>query len=289
MRHKSIVNPYERLSGKWIRGNFHGHSSERSSCSSMPLYAGLERYRDMGAAFTAVTDHDHVTDLSRARTDFPGMVLLSGFEHSSGENLLFIGEEVPPLHSRTLADAIENSDGLLTVACHPKPRPADDHWSLEKLLRLPRLPDGIEIYNGHYGVPLLASRGCVPKYTPFWDELLTAGIHVWGFANDDSHDPPDLDNAWNMVNVDAGTAPEIMESAKRGRFYSTTGLLADEISGRAGSVTVRFDKRCTGRFVGPGGSVLYETIDSVFRYEMTDESYVRFEAAGKRRAIWRLM
>lgn len=234
----------------------------------------------MGAAFTAVTDHDHVTDLSRVRSDFPGMVLLSGFEHSSGENLLFIGENVPPLHSLSLAAAVASSDGLLTIACHPRPRPGDDHWSLEKLLRLPRLPDGIEIYNGHYGVPLLASRGCVPKYTPFWDELLTAGIHVWGFANDDSHDPPDFDNAWNMVNVGVGTVSEIVASAKAGRFYSTTGLIPGEISGRGGEITVKFAEQCTGRFIGPGGRVLSEAVHTVFRYEMIDESYVRFEAAG---------
>ena len=238
------------------------------------------RYRGMGAAFAAVTDHDHVTDLTGVRTDFPEMVLLSGFEHSGGENLLFIGEDVPPLHAQSLSMAMASSDGLLTIACHPRPRPEDDHWSLEKLRRLPRFPDGIEIYNGHYGVPLMASRGCVPKYTPFWDELLSAGIKVWGFANDDSHDPPDFDNAWNMVNVGSNTGSEIIASAKRGRFYATTGLIAREIKGSAGEITVKFARKCTGRFVGPGGQVLSEAIDTVFSHSITDEAYIRFEATG---------
>ncbi len=91
------TNPYEGCRGRWVRGSIHGHSSEHSGCSSVPLAESIARYHAAGAQFAAVTDHDHVTDLSALRTRYPDMVFLEGFEYSRTENVLFVGEEVPPL------------------------------------------------------------------------------------------------------------------------------------------------------------------------------------------------
>ena len=274
----AICNPYEHAEGTWVRGNFHGHCAESSRCASVPLLDAVDRYRRMGAAFTVFTDHDTVTELSHASSLYLDIVLFSGFEHSLGENLAIVGEGAAELTGIPLNEAMRRSNGLLTFACHPRPRPGEEHWSLEKLTRLPRFPDGIEIYNGHYGVPMLAARGCVPRYTDFWDELLTMGIRLWGFVNDDSHDPPDFGNAFDMVCVPRVTPAALIGAVKAGRFYGSTGLLPAVIEGRGGAIDVAFDGPCTGRFIGPGGVVLAESTGTGFTYTLTDETYVRFEA-----------
>jgi hypothetical protein len=272
------MNPYDGLQGLWLRGSFHGHSAVASRCATVRLGAALRRYRERGAAFASITDHDTVTDLSRARARHPEMVLLEGFEHSSGENLVFTGERVPPLHRLPLGEALLAADGLLTFACHPRPRPDKAHWSRELLVSLPRLPDGVEVYNGHYGIPRMSAKGCTPLYSEFWDELLTAGLRLWGFANDDSHEPADFGNAWNMVCVPEASAAAIVSSARSGRFYATTGLGPAEIRGDGARLSIRFAEPVDGRFVGPGGQVLAGGRSTTFEHRLGPEAYARFEA-----------
>lgn len=276
-----ILNPYHGKRGKWVRGNFHGHSSEGSGCATVPLREGVQRYHDVGAAFMAVTDHDVVTDLKDLRNEFPDLILLQGFEHSVLRHLLFIGEEVPPLHELPIEDALARADDLLTILCHPDPVPGEEYWSVERIRSLGRLPDGIEIYNGHYGTERLLERGRNPRYTHLWDDLLTKGHRIWGFANDDFHDPPDFSNAYNMVLVEDLTPAAVIQAAKAGASYGTTGLLLREIDETDGRITVVVEEPCTGRFIGPRGSLLAENEGDEFEYTLSAQPYVRFEAEGE--------
>jgi hypothetical protein len=284
-----LSNPYEGCGagrGAWIRGNLHGHSREHSSCSSVPLADGVERYRAVGAGFMAVTDHDHVTDLSAARARHRGMVFLEGFEHSSAENVLFVGERVPPLHRLSMADALAAADGLLTVVCHPRPRVHDDYWTVAKVLALSPRPTGIEVYNGHYLGTHAALNRKNPLYTDTWDGLLSRGARMWGYANDDFHDPPDFGKAWNMAWVDEPTPAGAVSALASGRCYGTTGLLAESVEVEGDRVRVRLDGTAEGRFVGPGGSLLSRSSGREFAWRHDGGAYVRFEAHGAAGMIW---
>jgi hypothetical protein len=267
--------------GVWVRGNIHGHSKEHSGCASVPLEAGIARYLSAGSQFLAVTDHDHVTDLSLYRSRYPETVFLEGFEYSSSENVLFVGESVPPLHELPIAEALRRADGLLTVICHPRPSRSRRYWTAEMILALRPAPLGIEVFNGHYSRHHKVFEDVNPLYTESWDELLSAGSRVWGFANDDFHDSDDFGKAYNMVNVHALTASSLMEAMKAGRFYATTGLLLDRVGVEAGRIEVHLAENAKGRFVGPGGRVLAEGEGRSFAYRTAGEPYVRFEAEGK--------
>jgi len=281
-----MINPYRDARGEWIRGNFHGHCGEHSGCSSVPLVDGVRMYSDVGARFMAVTDHDHVTDLSAVREAYPDMIFLEGLEHSWRENILFIGEQVPPLEQVSLEEAVARSGDLLTIVCHPDTMGDGQYWTLDKLLELGRMPDGIEVFNGHYGTPWLRSVGTVPLFAHSWDELLTAGHRIWGFANDDFHDLEDFDAAFNMVRVEEVTARAIVRAAKRGHSYASTGLLLDRAEEDDGQMQVCTQAPCTGRFIGPSGAVLLEGQGTDFDYAVTEEPYVRFEAESEDGRLW---
>lgn len=274
------LNPYRRATGRWVRGNFHTHCRENSPCGSVPLSEVIRKYRDIGAGFLAMTDHDTVTDLATARAAYPDMIFFEGFEYTQREHTLFIGERVPPLYEFPLEEAMARARDLLTILCHPQPRRDREYWSQEKVLRLGRLPDGMEIYDGHYGVPVKLQDGMGPQYTHVWDEFLTAGLRLWGFASDDFHDPEDFNNAFNMVHVSQPTAANIFRAVKRGEFYATTGLLLHKVTERAGRIRVVTQDPCTGRFVGPEGEVLFEDTGREFEYTATNEAYIRFEGEG---------
>lgn len=276
-----LENPCEGCRGRWVRGSIHGHSSEHSGCSSVPLAESIARYHAAGARFVAVTDHDHVTDLSALRVRYPDMVFLEGFEYSRTENVLFVGEKVPPLHTLPIQQAMRGADGLLTVICHPRPSRSRVYWTVEMILALDPPPVGIEVYNGHYQGPHGIVRDPNPLYTDTWDALLDRGVRVWGFANDDFHDPSDFGRAYNMVNVEELSAAALLQAMKAGRFYATTGLLLEALAVDGTSIRVGLAEPAAGRFVGPGGRILAAAEGRAFEYTWKGEPRVRFEAEGR--------
>ena len=163
-------NPYCNNEGTWLRGSFHGHCVEHSACASIPLAESVANYENIGAGFVAITDHDHITDLSETEKNHPNLVLLQGFEYSSRENMIFVGKHVEPLFKLPLEEAIAKGSDLLTVIVHPRPH-ADgrDYWTKPMIEELGVLPDGIEVYNGHYGIATAVARGRQPLYAEFWD------------------------------------------------------------------------------------------------------------------------
>jgi hypothetical protein len=282
----TYVNPYADYAGTWLKGNFHAHCRENSGCSSVPLRAGIRKYAEAGFDFVAVTDHDAVTDLAEVRRAHRDMVFMEGFEYSRGPNLLFIGESVPPLYELPQEEAALRAGDLLTVACHPEPRAGLTHWTVEEVLALPRRPDGVEIFNGHYGVERMRANGCNPLYTAFWDALLTTGHRFWGFATDDFHDVADFHNAFSMVLAASRTAAAVLDAARRGRLYGSTGLLLRSVNVEGSRFIVETLVPCTGRFVGPGGTVLREDQGVRFSFTASGEPYVRFEAEGEAGMLW---
>jgi hypothetical protein len=284
-----LSNPYAGCGsgpGAWLRGSIHGHSSEHSGCSSVPLADGIARYHAVGAGFLAVTDHDHVSDLARARERYPDLVLLEGFEHSRAENVLFVGGRVPPLFRLAMNDALAAADGLLTVICHPRPRAADDYWTVDRILALSPRPTGIEIFNGHYRPGHVLWRDTRPLYTETWDALLSRGARFWGYANDDFHDPPDFGRAWNMAWVESPTPAGVLGALRSGRCYGTTGLLAESIEVEGVDVHVRLAESAQGRFIGPAGRVLAVSGGSDFAWRHDGSGYVRFEAQAGAKRLW---
>jgi hypothetical protein len=248
----------------------------------VPLADSVKLYNDVGAGFVTLTDHDVVTDLQTMKASYPNLAFLEGFESSTRENVVFVGPKVEPLYEISLEDALTQADHLLTIVCHPRPHASGkDYWTRNMLEALGTWPDGIEVYNGHYGIERAIAAGRWPLYSAFWDELLTAGHRLWGFANDDFHDPEDFDNAFNMILIEETTPETVVQAAKAGRSYASTGLLLNAVSEKDGHIAVEVDAPCAGTFVGPGGKKLSQDKGTHFEYHAGDEAYVRFEAEGE--------
>lgn len=273
-----LTSPYDEQGGAWIRGNLHGHCREFSSCASVPLKEGVRRHYETGARFLAITDHDHVTDLSEIRSLWPDVIFFEGFEWSSSENLLFIGSSVPPLFQLALPEALHAAKDLLTVICHPKPSKAHDYWTVPMIAALDPAPIGMEIYNAHYSRRHRVWSDPNPIYTDIWDTLLTRGTRLWGFANDDSHDPHDYGCTFTMACVKEPSAQGLLAALKAGRFYASTGLVLDRFVMNGDTIEVTLTSSAVGRFIGPGGRVLATSDGCRFSYSHKGETYIRFEA-----------
>jgi len=244
----------------------------------VPLIEVVRRYAEAGTDFLAVTDHDHVTDLHEVRRVQGEMLLLQGFEHSSTQHTLFVGQKVRPLYRRSLGRALSRANGLITVIAHPAPRKDCEYHGSQIIASVGGVPTGIEVHNGHYGIPAALEQGKVPRYTHIWDELLSMGHRIWGFAGDDFHDHEDFSNAFLMVRARDRTTAAILDSLRHGRFYASTGLTAREVHGVGGRLDIETAVECRGHFIGPGGATLSESTGTSFSFEASDQRYVRFQA-----------
>jgi len=87
--------------------------------------------------------------------------------------------------------------------------------------------DGVEIYNSSCDVAY--GRG-FSSYQ--WDATLLQQPNVLGFATDDAHfikGAPVEKGGWIMVNAPDLSRPTIMNSIRRGNFYSSTGPIFKSI------------------------------------------------------------
>ncbi|HHN46250.1 MAG TPA: hypothetical protein ENN09_02310 [Planctomycetes bacterium] len=280
-----LENPYARRGTALFKGNLHLHCSESSGCSSVALEESVRRYSERGYGFIAVTDHDRVTGLEGVRAAFPEITLMSGCEYSTPRHLVCVGEALPDAGGRpTCEDLLRNIDGTLAFCSHPD-GPEEGYWTAEAVAKLPGI-DGIEIYNGHYGLGEWRRKGAGWEYTSLWDEVLTRGVRLWGFANDDFHDSGDMGNAANHVFAASRAADEVIAALKGGAFYASSGLELGDIEESGGRISVSMGRRCSGRFIGPGGAVLKQEKGERFEYEHSGEAYVRFEAEHNGQKMW---
>lgn len=226
--------------GRWFRGNLHTHSTF-SDGKCTPTEA-VHFYRQQGCDFMAFTDHLVVADARELSTEdflvLPGVEIHHNDLRGSTYHVVGIGGSLPagermPSAGDLPADAAGlRSLGALVFAAHP-------YWSGQTSSELLDVPAviGIEIYNGtadvgyHKGFSLQT-----------WDELLTAGRHVWGLAVDDAHWLPwrmDAGLGWVMVRAPELTEPAILQALARGDFYSSTGPVIEDVWVEEGQVCVR--------------------------------------------------
>lgn len=275
-----IHSPYTD-DGTWLRGNVHAHTTASDGTRSPEDV--VADYAARGYDFLALSDHDTLVDPAVYRAE-TGLILLPAVEVSdNGPHLLHLGttQAVAPAADRqAVIDAIDDAGGL-AVANHPNWGPDFDHWPQTELDRL-RDYAGIEIYNGviqrHPGSETATDR---------WDQLLSAGRRVWGFANDDSHRGDEVARGWNVVQVEERTPAAVLEALAAGRFYASTGVTVRDVRVTGSDVTVETTDAERVRLVSDHGVVQQSVSgpNATFRVPTqlgygSDHTYVRVECIG---------
>jgi len=210
----------------WLKGSLHIHTT--NSEGKLSPEQAYRWYRGKNYDFIAITDHNLITKLDTApEKDFimiDNSVELSNF----GTNLHMAGiglknnKLIDSKDYQEVIDYIIENEGLAIIN-HP-------NWMwgarLNQLLKLKNY-HGMEIFNAfirqeHTGSPFALEK---------WDHLLTRGNKIWGFAVDDLHAPYKLLGCWNnwnlgwiMVDAKKLSKKAILDSIKKGDFYSSTGV-----------------------------------------------------------------
>lgn len=231
-----IEHPYENLTGGvWLRGNLHTHTT-RSDGRADPQ-AVIDHYARRGYGFLMLSDHDiTTTPADYLRLDARGLILIPGNEISAGgPHMLHVDADrhVAPAPARQEVINAVNAGRGFVVVNHPNWHANFDHCTAEQLTEWTGYV-GMEIFNGviyrHDGSPYASDK---------WDMQLAKGRRVWGFANDDMHDPAfDMALGWNVAYVTDRSSAGVVDALRRGRFYASTGVVIDRISVEGNRVRV---------------------------------------------------
>ncbi|MGZ5442768.1 MAG: hypothetical protein ACXW5U_18720 [Thermoanaerobaculia bacterium] len=130
-----------------------------------------------------------------------------------------------------------------------------------------------------------------PSVEAMWDEMLTAGMRVWGVAVDDSHHlkrPWDKDvalpgKAWVVVRTEKADAKSILGALESGEFYASTGVELEEVA--PASVKVKEKNGARYRIIGAKGRVLQETVGPSASYSIRGDGVRPREGDRLERAL----
>ena len=283
-----VESTYQRLSGgAWFRGNLHAHTDRTDG--KQPLQPVIDHYHKLGYDFLMISDHDLYTSArDYAQLDSHGMALIPGNEITrDGLHILHVnaGQLISPDVDRQRVIDVINTDGGFAILNHPTWWYADGEHGPFDMLRHLNGYVGVEVYNGVIGI--LDGN---PEANYRWDNLLSEGRRVWGFANDDCHDVEYNENGlrqagvgWNMVYCSEPTADKLVEAMRSGAFYASTGVAIDTIAveGR----TIRITTRNADRIVAlrDVGRCYAATDGSEITVQFPEGAqYLRFECFGPR-------
>jgi hypothetical protein len=300
----SIAQPANR----WFKGNTHAHTIN-SDGDSLPSEV-VKWYKDAGYDFLVITDHEFITPIAplNSTPTSKGLLVISGQEvtdrydkkpyHINGLGLT--GVVRPAALDGAVVTLQRNIDNVRAAGAVPQLNHPNFGWALSSadILKLKGVKL-LEIFNGH---PLVNNQGGGGSRSTeqIWDELLTAGMVIYGVADDDVHHLKRLGDrtaatpghGWVMVRASELTAASVLQALDSGDFYASTGveLLDLRSDPRRVSLTIKTERwsKYTIQFIGSGGRVLKETHEVSAVYEITgNEGYVRakvLESNGK--AAW---
>jgi hypothetical protein len=142
------------------------------------------------------------------------------------------------------------------------------------------------VFNGHPGVNLLGAPGKY-SYEEIWDGVLSAGKIMFGVPTDNSHHCSDYGpsrsnpgRGWVVVPAEELSQEAIVEGLASGTFYSSTGVMLEELEVSEGGVSLKVEQFkdfiYVTKFTGHDGKALAEFEGVETLYEIKgDKGYVR--------------
>src|SRR5688572_24883326 len=291
----------------WYRGNLHTHTINSDGDSSPWDLVGW--YKRNGYQFLAITDHNTFTDPADFDSNPNDNFLLLGAEEVTNEktvhvNAIGISRVIPAQRGSTVTDILQASidairaQSAVALINHPNFR-----WAFTASEMLPlKGPVLLEIASGHPTVNHNGD-GLIPPTEHMWDQLLSAGVRVFGVAVDDAHnfrqeftvDRANPGRGWVVARAPSLTREHIVAALNTGEFYASSGVELKSIASTSDALSVEIQtasliqaaKRYRVVFIGRNGRELVTSQQNPAQYTFKgNEGYVRarIEDSGGLRA-----
>jgi len=226
----AYYNPYRRLAeggGKWLKCNFHVHNDIMpAEKKPQALINILKNYRAAGYDIIMNSEHHTYSDTSAAGAQ-AGIKTFNGQEYIEKDGIALVGTK--GLITGRPQEAVDKcaADGGFSIVCHPNLNSGggtNPHiLSKDEMLNLKGI-SGVEVVTGCLlrlaGTKMDLGSGFAYD---IWDEMLTKGMIVWAFGNDDYHSVPDTDNGWTAIYAKSDSFADVLESVREGCLYASSG------------------------------------------------------------------
>ncbi len=298
---------------RWFRGNTHVHTSRSDGDSTLAVVAKWDY--DHNYIFLVVTDQNKLINLKELKPHKNKRkdTILIQDEAISGQKTIHttamnINRVVPSQYDHGEKSKIVQNHvsgtveaGGYAILNHPNYKYA---VSAKDILPVKNLYI-FEIFNGVFSVNNFGD-GAHPSTEEIWDELLSAGMKMYGVASDDAHNFQEFSakhhnpgRGWVMVQASRLAPDAITKAMARGDFYARNGVFLSICKGSPDAYVIKVDQRRTrkelissselrGRgvdkgtvgyrieFIGPKGKVLarIKGIRGTYRIKKSD-TYVR--------------
>lgn len=259
-RQLAIDNPYQ-ADGSWFKGNLHV-GSVRGVGRDLPSAIG-SWYAAHGYAFLGISDVNTYTWISEYGSSSLTGVPVVDARYGFGD-LLAVGDD-RWLPASSVAEAM---NWMMTDGALPVLEPAD-------ATRVGPHP--------FFGLEIWEATSPQASATALWDQLLTSGDHVYGFAGDGitSLGDPAAGKAWIVVQAASNDRDLLLSALRQGAFYASTGPTFSSITVQARTISVEASAGTSLRFIGAGGRLLEAGDGSTASYTINgSEQYVRIEAVA---------
>ncbi len=299
----------------WFKGSLHTHSTNSDGDASPAEL--VEVYAALGYDFLYITDHVLVTSVEEFKNE--DILVMTGTEIGIGiadgrwaeVNALGIPYSFKnPTAKATMSETLQTisetvSDcGAISQINHP-----NIGWNLNSSDITPTKGIKLIEVSNCYPNNNNLGGGDKPSTDELWDQLLSAGMKIFGTATDDCHtihcpNWADYQNlalpgkGWVVVRADKKTPEAIQQALINGDFYSSTGIILDEIEVTDTEYSLRiqchFGSLFTTLFLGQDGQLLKidTSLTPSYSFDGT-ETYVRakiFESCGRKawvQPVWR--
>ncbi len=279
----------------WYKGQTHLHTW--NSDGDAPPDEVVRWYKEHNYDFIVITDHNYLTRADYYDADpCDNFILIQGEEitdtfgetpvHLNGIN---IKKYVAPQGGAGIPEVLQrNTDAILAAGGIVQINHPNWLWSFgaEEMKKV-RGAVLFELWNvtktsNNFG------GGGHPSMEAIWDDLLSAGMVIYGTFTDDMHtmrgeyswDYANPGRGWIIVRAGELTPDAVTDALSRGEFYATNGVeLEDYHVHDERMVIILPENENRGYrifFIGRGGKILHETEENPAIYNFTRaEMYVR--------------
>ena len=279
----------------WFKVTIHCHTT-MSDGDADPKTA-VDWYQSHGYDFLVLSDHNHLTLFDYQAKDDSDLILIPGEEVTSSIgvdsiplhiNGIGINRLVEPADCKTVLESLQtNIDRILDAGGLVSINHPNYKWALTpEIISSSTGANMLEVFNGH---PMTNTFGTgnKPSAEQIWDAVLTSGQKIFAAATDDAHNyhefTPNHSNpgrGWLNVRASHLTSDGIIDSLRSGDFYSSTGVVLNEINADKNGISIEIERipfvEYETTFVGEGGKVLDRCFGSNPEYVLQGEKgYVR--------------
>jgi len=281
----------------WHKAQFHMHNTvvgpdgrPHESMEGMDRF--FQEYKDADYSILAHSTHNGFLDTSGLDAEL-GLTSYGNEEYVDYDGILLVGAR--RAYRGEPQDVIDEivADGGFAVICHPNQNPGLNAVSdliptllTREMSRQLTGAVGVEIYTGCLARRQMSGVGFgVSLAADYWDEALTEGRLLWGFAVDDSHQGYEINVGWTEVLTTSTDFSTVKEAVRRGAIVASRGMRLFGWAFDGATLTVEADlpylrtHTTEYRFVGAGGKELARSSGRSGSYTLRgDEPYVRVEA-----------